>query len=395
MPQSRSLPIDFPCLLPGDHSCSYHGSIAVQGCDYRVRLCGDPIPGGVDLSHATLHGCPKIHSLLEKHNALPVLLQRLQHAKSVHEFVVELREVLERLHRIAPAVPSLGALHERLVDEIIEIGWHSVTQVHEGPGELTIGVEVIDVVGRRHSISLRMLPDYPLTAPKCSAALPAHVELRWVSTGVDTSRLVNIVEQYAAAIASYDMLWAELEYIDAEAWVIEPEMPTGAVVYRRLAAGPHCALQVDLDPAAPRAVPECKFYGMESAVAPLRARMNQELHRWSPSRRVLENLQLLLGVDFGRPQATTVGGSQSATGVTAMEGSEQGHGAECAICYSYRLDGTIPEKMCDNVRCARCFHISCLLEWLRGVATSRTSFDTIFGECPYCTEPIFVKTTAA
>ena len=35
---------------------------------------------------------------------------------------------------------------------------------------------------------------------------------------------------------------------------------------------------------------------------------------------------------------------------------------ECGICYSYQLEGEIPEKICEDSRCAQPFHSSCLIE---------------------------------
>lgn len=34
----------------------------------------------------------------------------------------------------------------------------------------------------------------------------------------------------------------------------------------------------------------------------------------------------------------------------------------CGICYSFLLDGAVPEKMCQNSRCSRPFHHGCLSE---------------------------------
>ena len=89
---------------------------------------------------------------------------------------------------------------------------------------------------------------------------------------------------------------------------------------------------------------------------------------------------------------------------------------ECGICYAYRLSvgGALPEIVCDNSHCGQPFHYPCLLgvytplfspcwyvtpleahpmggsvfllQWLRGLPTSRMSFNTIFGECPYCNQ---------
>ena len=45
---------------------------------------------------------------------------------------------------------------------------------------------------------------------------------------------------------------------------------------------------------------------------------------------------------------------------------------------------------CPNPKCARPYHGRCLREWLLSVSTSRQSFRTIFGDCPYCSQPITV-----
>ena len=35
---------------------------------------------------------------------------------------------------------------------------------------------------------------------------------------------------------------------------------------------------------------------------------------------------------------------------------------ECGICYSYQLEVEIPDKICEDSRCAQPFHSSCLIE---------------------------------
>jgi len=87
-------------------------------------------------------------------------------------------------------------------------------------------------------------------------------------------------------------------------------------------------------------------------------------------------------------------------------------GLECGICYSYKLGQvrssmlalpfgcvqcpsptrlqTIPEYVCDNPKCARTFHVSCLYEWLKALRTTRQSFNSLFGNCPYCSHPCTV-----
>jgi hypothetical protein len=38
---------------------------------------------------------------------------------------------------------------------------------------------------------------------------------------------------------------------------------------------------------------------------------------------------------------------------------------------------------------------ACLVEWLRVLPSTRQSFGTLFGVCPYCSTQIVVKTTRA
>ena len=206
------------------------------------------------------------------------------------------------------------------------------------------------------------------------------------------SRLRDAVSQYSSAIASYNEVWTELDQIDRETWVIEPEAPTRANLHRRLALGPRSSVQVTLDPSpgCARAVPEIRFFGSEAAVAPLRASLNRELHAWSLSRSVVDNLGKVLGVSLPSAEDAREAKAKAASGQDSEEG-DSGQTAPCAICYSYSLDGEIPAVICDNVHCARPYHSACLLEWLRALPESRTSFDTVFGACPYCSEAISAK----
>lgn len=61
------------------------------------------------------------------------------------------------------------------------------------------------------------------------------------------------------------------------------------------------------------------------------------------------------------------------------------------MCYTYKLGDELPDKICEEPRCARPFHTSCLAEWLRSLQETRQSFDTLFGECPYCNTAISVR----
>ena len=149
-------------------------------------------------SGARLHGAPELWALLKAHGAWAMLEQRLMRAASVHEFFVELRELIERLHGAqasldtvtasgdGPAAAAFAsslsldpAVYMRLVEEISEVGWSRVTGVEEGgSNELHLTLE-LDVDGRSHAMSVALPPNYPRDPPRCAAALPEHVELTW------------------------------------------------------------------------------------------------------------------------------------------------------------------------------------------------------------------------
>lgn len=105
------------------------------------------------------------------------------------------------------------------------------------------------------------------------------------------------------------------------------------------------------------------------------------------------NLEAVLGVSLLPP-------------LRGDEGTSTTEGNECGICYSIESpddgegggnkhpngSGPLPtDVICSNEHCARLYHRSCLVGWLQAVPSSRTSFGTIFGACPYCSESISVR----
>lgn len=94
-----------------------------------------------------------------------------------------------------------------------------------------------------------------------------------------------------------------------------------------------------------------------------------------PENSLLQNLKDVLEIDF---PARTV-----------LEKSD--FSMDCGICYARHLNGAIPDQVCNNPQCGQLFHQMCLYEWLRGLSSSRQSFNVLFGECPYCSKPITLK----
>ncbi|XP_045740910.1 E3 ubiquitin-protein ligase FANCL isoform X2 [Mirounga angustirostris] len=212
---------------------------------------------------------------------------------------------------------------------------------------------------------------YPAESPDCFVDFPVSFSVSWTPQ----SSLISIYGQFLAALESLKAFWDVMDEIDEKTWVLEPEKPTRSATARRIALGNNASINIDIDPRHPTMLPECCFLGADHVVKPLGIKLSRNIHSWNPENSLLQNLKDVLEIDF--PAHAN------------LEKSD--FSMDCGICYAYQLDGAIPDQVCDNSQCGQPFHQICLYEWLRGLLTSRQSFNIIFGECPYCSKPITLK----
>ncbi|XP_071457692.1 E3 ubiquitin-protein ligase FANCL isoform X2 [Marmota flaviventris] len=212
---------------------------------------------------------------------------------------------------------------------------------------------------------------YPAESPDCFVDFPVPFSISWTPQG----SLISIHSQFLAALESLKAFWDVMDEIDEKTWVLEPEKPTRSATARRIALGNNASINIEVDPRHPTMLPECCFLGADHVVKPLGIKLSRNIHLWDPENSLLQNLKDVLEIDF------------PARGI--LEKSD--FTMDCGICYAYQLDGTIPDQVCGNPQCGQPFHQICLYEWLRGLLTSRQSFNIIFGECPYCSKPITLK----
>lgn len=57
-----------------------------------------------------------------------------------------------------------------------------------------------------------------------------------------------------------------LDEIDSNTWVLEPEHPSRSCTSRRIALGNNAFIHIDLNPANPRLLPECRFMGADNGI---------------------------------------------------------------------------------------------------------------------------------
>uniref|UniRef100_A0A670I695 E3 ubiquitin-protein ligase FANCL n=1 Tax=Podarcis muralis TaxID=64176 RepID=A0A670I695_PODMU len=374
-----SLLRECPLLLPQNREKSvYEGFVTAQGRDFHIRIL---LPSDLQLKNARIQCSWYLKKLLDGYQQ--ILKQRLQHSSDLVSFMVELKTVLEVALRNTQEVhaPPSPYYYSGVIGDIETLGWNKTVRacnidrgltarvVFVDPGFSTIRLKAEDSCGREHLITLKLNPKYPTEPPDCLVDLPVQFSVSWIPE----SSLLSIHSQFLAALESLKEFWNALDEIDEKTWVLEPEKPTRSATMRRIAVGNNISINIEVDPRHPTMLPECYFLGADHVVNPLKVKLNSNIHLWDPELSLLQNLKEVLEIDFPSREA--------------LEKSD--FSMDCGICYAYRLDGTIPDQVCDDPRCGQPFHQACLYEWLRGLPSSRQSFNVIFGECPYCNKNLF------
>jgi E3 ubiquitin-protein ligase FANCL len=366
------------CLPSSPAFETFCGFLRANEHEYRIRVTAKR--GVRGMSGAQILCGPDLARLMRPHRE--IVQTRLNQSSSVEGFLVELQDLLDHVLRTATTSKPLPPpeYYSRIVAELDAVGWQHLMHLDESLTGMKL--RCADEAGREHYVTVSLQPGYPSTAPECAVDLPAAMELRW-SPGKNTCSLAAVLEQFKHELSKYQELWRMLDEIDRDTWVLEPTNPSAARGYtmRRVALGKQCFLQLEMNVQNPRGVCSCRLLGPESEVGPIRQSYNQHLHRWSPQQSTLANLRAVLGISFPSPETS----------------EKEDVSVECGVCYAYRLAGhaagaeSFPDVVCENKCCRQSFHHTCLHEWLRTLPSSRVSFDTIFGECPYCQEVISLR----
>jgi len=350
-----------PFRLHNGKDISYKGFIEIKGQPYYMVI---NIPD--EFTTASLQCEWKLqHQILHKAD---LIKQRLQTSNSVKSFLRELKLIAETCLDLGPKANPWSAWNEDIMEQVLEVTSCTLLKIEEDFSYVHFGV--IDGGERMHKILIHLHKQDASAPPVCSTDLPHKLTFHWSTN----TRLQHILQQFEASVASYQEFWATMQELDSKCWVLEPEKPSFADTHRRIALGQNLSVQITVNCHQPSALPECRFLGAESATTPLQEKLNVNLHRWEVDRSLLNNLEEVLDLDFP---------SRANTSVSAIS-------MECGICYCLHLDTEVPTIVCEDQRCAQPFHHACLYEWLRNLS-SRQSFHTIFGECPFCSHPIKIK----
>lgn len=419
-----------PLIIPLDATCSaVEGFISASASDAQqshhqqhwLRLT-NIAPATGSLQEAQLELDQPTKDLLGA-QSLDLAYVRLKESPNVASFLVELRNLLAQATAAASfSATDTGSLslrnasfYQSLKQDLGSLDSENIHKLADDLSSVTL--QYTDQAERTHLLSISLPPTFPATLPKIiSADLPVALTLhRNPTTGQIT--LQDIMYQFKDKIESFQRFWDALDDLDQTAWIIEPSAPARSCTYRRVALEKHVTLTITLDPLDLDSIPELHFMGSDRAVQPILNSVRTNRLHWRAAGMLRENLSALLGAPL--PEKDSGSGGEDG-GIVAED-----VGAECAICYNYRRPveggdgggsggceddqlmaearniedvvadqnlGDIPEINCDNAACGKPFHRLCLREWLAADATTRQSFDTLFGACPYCSSPIAVKT---
>lgn len=273
----------------------------------------------------------------------------------------------------------MSSSFRRLVySEIEEIGWEHLVRLGEEP--TTLSFRIFDEEQRVHVLEILLDKNYPKCRPSISADVPYVLHLNWSMN----SRLTDVVQQFQKHLEKLRDFWSMMDNLDKSLWVVDPRNPSRAATHRQINIGNDCFIMLFFDAYDPKSLPECRFLGSDSMVTCLRKVWRRNCKKWMKENTVAENLTSIFEFELPGPPDIQKNDQQ----------------LECGICYAQYLptdeelgakSGSGTDHACDNTNCSRAFHSVCLAEWLRSLSTRRQSFNVLFGNCPYCSEPVAVK----
>uniref|UniRef100_A0A0E0KIH7 RWD domain-containing protein n=1 Tax=Oryza punctata TaxID=4537 RepID=A0A0E0KIH7_ORYPU len=303
----------------------------------------------------------------------------------------------------APRRPA--AFYSSVFAQIEEVGWERLMSSKGDGGVSCLVFRVLDDQGRNHLLEITLPMNYPSIPPSLVADVPYLPKLQW-SKG---SRLKDVVCQFQEvmiAIFYYMLMRGSPDHCQSKFNFITDSQYFEHII-------------VD---------GQCRFLGTDGKLDRLITNWRKYRKKWSADKKFHENLSTVL--DFALPPPPSVN----------IEDDEQ---VDCGICYAKHLpiddelgthSGGTTDYTCENPSCSRAFHSVCLRDWLRAITTTRQyvkmierprqsfyhlhmhlsilydllvfaqfiyshllalhrSFDVLFGNCPYCSDPVAVKIT--
>ncbi|XP_059157310.1 E3 ubiquitin-protein ligase FANCL-like [Physella acuta] len=366
MSNLKVAPLLIPLHVSNEH-VKYYGFLNILGHSYRLGITvplEEGVPGARLECEWSLH-----HRLQHKYSYIQQILRQNKSLDAFLQDFIQIAESCVKDYSIQPE--SWSQYSSVILQQIQEIGWSRLVSLDDSFS--VIELSLLDPADRRHTIKIMLNKKDPTAAPQCETLLPEKFSFTWSGKTL----LKHVFQEFETAVNGYQQFWDTMKELDDKCWVLEPEQPTLATAHRRIALGPNISIQITVNCHQPSTFPECRLLGALSSTAELREKLNVNLHRWDPERSLLKNLQEVLDMEFP----------------SHIDTKKEELSVDCGICYCPYQGEETPDIVCEDKRCAHVFHRICLYEWLRNLS-ARQSFNTLFGECPFCGHAIRVKISA-
>jgi E3 ubiquitin-protein ligase FANCL len=376
----KTIPECFPHLVPKNGQLTkYHGYVINDSYECEIEFKDD---------HVMIQCNPELIQLLNNDENGNRTLQRLSNCKTPQIFMNEFKYVLDRhlelqqyqIQQIQQQKQQQynTQFYKQVMNQIDTIGWNRIVDLDTNL--TTIDMWIKDVKNREHIVHVVVgVSNDSNIQLQTFSNLPLQI-VQTLQKKHD-STLQSILEHYTSAINDQlQLFFSIMDCVDSSTWVLEPEHPNYSHTVRRIAIGSHSSIQIEVDPLHPTYLPQFRFLGADSIINPVKESLHKKQHIWNndvSSENYIQQLQDIFSITFPVKQQV----------VDNSELSE-----ECGICYAYRQDDmSIPDKVCENIKCCMPFHTQCLSQWLRALPDAVQRFDTLSGKCPYCSESISVK----
>ncbi|GMH14709.1 hypothetical protein Nepgr_016550 [Nepenthes gracilis] len=273
---------------------------------------------------------------------------------------------------------ATSSFYRLVYSEIEECGWERLIWLSDDLSCLSF--RIMDKKKRGHILEIRLDKSYPSCPPSIAADVPHIFNLKWSTN----SRLKDVLRQFSEHLEKLQGFWDSLENIDKCLSVVGLEQQSHANSYRQINIGNDCCLILNIDANDPRSLPECRFMGSDHLVNSFRNKWRRNNKKWSKDQPLSVNLAIILETRLPGPR----------------DAERDDQKFECGICYAQFLptdegfgdkSGCRTDYTCENANCGRAFHSICVGEWLQSITTTRRSYDFLFGNCPYCSEPVSVR----
>lgn len=268
---------------------------------------------------------------------------------------------------------KLMELHDQLEDLESKYKNAIVVELSIEQAASTLTLQTIDAANRRHVIELD-LSRFPINVSAVKCDVPKISQDDNAPTRKKAkleSSIADLYLDFCDTVEHCQDVWRELEDLDENTWVLEPSTNRSSC-QRSIYLSNGAKMVVSIVPAAAARLqrPTIVFLGSQSN----KYRSQFDSHEWDTTRSIRENLENC----FGKSLAKQDNEEQRADSTSS----------DCAICFDTL---TKEPEQCENENCGRRYHSSCLDQWLSSLPTSRFTFDTVIGSCPYCKDPIAVQ----